>query len=74
MAVPGGGWVSRRRRSANQAFSGQRGAISVMERFRVSLTGHYPVDQTERWKCVHVEMIPRVGEGVFEDGLRVWDH
>ena len=24
-----GGWVSRRRRSANQAFSGQRGAIRV---------------------------------------------
>ena len=33
-----GGWVSRRRRSTNHNFSGQRGAISVMERFGVSLT------------------------------------
>ena len=36
-------------------------------------SGHYPIDQAERLKCVHVEVIPRVAEGVFEDGLRVWD-
>ena len=33
-----GGWVSRRRRSVNHSFSGQRGATRVMERLRVSLT------------------------------------
>ena len=57
----------------NQDFSGQRGVIRVMERFGVSLTGHHPVDQIERWEQVHVEMIPRVVEGVFKDCLRVWN-
>ena len=27
----------------------------------------------EEWERVHVEMIPRVAEGIFEDGLRIWN-
>ena len=39
----------------------------------LSDSGHHPVDQIERWERVYVERIPRVAEGVFEDGLRVWN-
>ena len=39
----------------------------------LSDSGHHPVDQIERWELVDVEMILRVAEGVFEDGLRVWN-
>ena len=37
----------------------------------LSDSGHHPLDQMEGWERVHVEIVPRVAEGVFEYGLRV---
>ena len=68
-----GRWGSRRRRSANQSFSGQRGAIRVMERMGVSDSSHHPYYQRKGWKRVQVQVAPRMTECILEDLLGIRD-
>ena len=78
VVVPGGvgsagGGGRRTRTSPARGGGGGGGDQSHGEIWGLSDSGHHPVDQIERWERVYVEMIPRVAEGVFEDGLRVWN-
>ena len=36
-------------------------------------SGHHPPDQQKGWKCVHVQVVPRMAKCILEDRLGIWD-
>ena len=66
--VSAGGGGRRTRTSPARGGDQSHGEI-----WGLSDSGHHPLNQMEGWERVHVKIVPLVAEGVFEDGLRVWN-
>ena len=39
----------------------------------LSDSGHYPFDQRKGWKCVNVQVVPRMPKRILEDCLGIQD-